>query len=112
MDNGRLVSGWSRRGTGNRLGLTVGESLGIPETGSHEEFIVEHYWGYTRRSPTRTDEYLVEHVPWNVYRVSDPIIDVDFGRTYGDKFAFLSDQPPYSVLFAKGSEVIVYKGNR
>lgn len=108
----RLGYTWSKRDVANQLSVSVGESLGVPATGSVEEFIVEHYWGYTKRSEHRTDEYLVEHRPWEIFATSDAVIDVDFGRTYGKEFAFLTGEKPYSVLFAKGSEVTVYQGSR
>ena len=38
------------------------------------------------------------------------MIDVYFGGTYGEEFAFLANQEPHSVLLAKGSEIAVYKG--
>jgi uncharacterized protein len=111
-DGTRIGYEWSRRGIRNRLSVTIGDDLGVPPAGSCEEFIVEHYWGYTRRSERRTDEYLVEHPPWRLNAASGADINVDFGRTYGDRFAFLSEQRPYSVLFAKGSDVSVYQGSR
>ncbi len=101
---------WSKRGVKNRLAATIGASNGVPGPHSLEHFIVEHYWGYTRRSERRTDEYLVEHPPWELYGVTNRAIEVDFGATYGDKFAFLTNQRPYSILYAKGSEVAVYQG--
>lgn len=101
---------WTKGGVANKLGVELGENLGLPATGSAEEFIVEHYWGYTRRSEYRTDEYLVEHPPWEIFAVSDAITAVDFRKTYGERFAFLTDQRPYSILFAKGSAVTVYRG--
>jgi hypothetical protein len=58
------------------------------------------------------DEYKVEHPKWELYSVKDPEINVDFGATYGDEFAFLNDTEPYSILLAKGSEVAVYKGEK
>jgi uncharacterized protein len=103
---------WSRKNVGNSLSITRDTNLGVPATGSHGEFIIEHYWGYTRRAHSRTDEYKVEHPKWELFSVKDEKIDVDFDRTYGEEFAFLSGQKPYSVLFAKGSEVAVYKGKR
>jgi uncharacterized protein len=106
----RVEYEWSRRGVEDRLAINVGDELGVPSVESLEHFIIEHYWGYTRRSETRTDEYLVEHPPWSLHEVRDAEIDVDFGRTYGDKFAFLSGTKPYSVLFSRGSEIIVYQG--
>jgi uncharacterized protein YqjF (DUF2071 family) len=109
-DNGRVEYDWSKGGVQNRLAVSVGKDLGIPSPESLEHFIIEHYWGYTRRSETRTDEYLVEHPPWALHEAGDAEISVDFGRTYGDRFAFLTDSKPYSVLFTTGSEIVVYQG--
>ena len=102
---------WERNSCKNSLGVSVGESLGVPASGSHGEFIIEHYWGYTKRGNDRTDEYKVEHPKWELFSVENPRIEVDFSRTYGDKFAFLNEQRPFSVLLAKGSEISVYKGS-
>jgi len=101
---------WHRSGSRNSLAVGVGEDLSIPGIGSHGEFIIEHYWGYTKRGETRTDEYKVEHPKWNLRDVMSSEIAVDFGRVYGDAFRFLNDASPYSVLFAEGSEISVYKG--
>lgn len=103
---------WSKNDSHNRLSVEIGESLGVPDAGSHGEFIIEHYWGYTKRSGTRIDEYKVEHPKWELFSVNNEVIDVDFGKTYSDEFAFLSEAKPYSVLLAKGSKVAVYKGKR
>ena len=103
---------WQKGGTANHISISRGNSLGVPEANSHGEFIIEHYWGYTRCGAARTDEYKVEHPKWKLFEAVSPEISVDFGRTYGSEFAFLSDQKPYSVLLAKGSEISVYKGER
>lgn len=95
---------------GESMKVTRGDRIGIPATGSHEEFIVEHYWGYTKRGPMRTDEYKVEHPKWELHATRHSKIRVNFGRWYGAEFAFLADAKPYSVLLAKGSEIAVYKG--
>jgi uncharacterized protein YqjF (DUF2071 family) len=101
---------WSKAGCKNRVTIEVGENLGVPEENSHGEFIIEHYWGYTKRSESRTDEYKVEHPKWELFEVNHAEIGVDFGFTYGKKFSFLSDTKPQSILMAKGSEISVYKG--
>lgn len=103
---------WSRDGKVNRVRAELGTSLGVPDEGSHGEFIIEHYWGYTRRGPRRTDEYKVEHPKWELREVTSSKIDVDFGDVYGNRFAFLNGQDPVSVLFAEGSEISVFKGAR
>jgi len=103
---------WSNAMCRNHLEIEIVESLGVPESGSHGEFIIEHYWGYTARGGGRVDEYKVEHPKWELFSVKNETIDVDFGKTYGAEFAFLSGQKPHSVLLAKGSEVAVYKGKQ
>jgi uncharacterized protein YqjF (DUF2071 family) len=101
---------WEKSGRENTISVESGPNLGVPDAGSHEEFIIEHYWGYTRHSETRTSEYKVEHPKWELFEAMNPRINVDFGFTYGTEFSFLTDAEPYSVVLAKGSEIAVYKG--
>ena len=103
---------WSKPNCENRVAIESGENLGVPEANSHGEFIIEHYWGYTKRGENRTDEYKVEHPKWELFNVNHAEIDVDFRFVYGEKFAFLKDEKPSSILLAKGSEIAVYKGER
>lgn len=78
--------------------------------GSEEEFITEHYWGYTKLTDNRTSEYGVEHPRWSTYPVHDYHIDVDFGSVYGNEFDFLRNEKPVSVLLAEGSPIQVLSG--
>lgn len=103
---------WEKYGVKNRLHVEVAENLGVPPADSEGEFIIEHYWGYTKRGETRTDEYKVEHPKWELYKINYAEIDVDFGKTYGSEFTFLNEQEPASILLAKGSEIAVYKGEK
>jgi hypothetical protein len=74
---------------------------------SEEEFITEHYWGYTPINDKTCSEYGVEHPRWMTYQVNEHQIDVAFDKVYGKKFSFLSSQTPESVMLAEGSEIIV-----
>lgn len=104
-------SWWKGKEPGaNTVGVFRGPSQGIPAEDSHGSFIIEHYWGYTRRGENRTDEYKVEHPKWELFSTERPDIVVDFGVIYGEEFASLTDATPYSVLLAKGSDVVVYRG--
>ena len=107
-----LTYSWSKGGTKNRVHIEIGENLGVPPENSQGEFIIEHYWGYTKRGGDRTDEYKVEHPKWELFDINYAEIDVDFGKTYGEKFDFLSNTEPHSILLAKGSEISVYKGEK
>jgi len=79
--------------------------------GSEEQFITEHYWGYTKIKEKVTYEYAVEHPAWEVYPVLNYNIDIDVRNLYGDKFVALLSQEPRSVFLAEGSEIIV-RGKR
>lgn len=80
--------------------------------GSVEEFITEHYWGYTRLNARSTAEYAVEHPRWQVYPVLGSTIDVDLGAVYGERFQFLTGSAPHSVMLAEGSPILVRTGGR
>ena len=100
---------WQKGSSINGLSVDLGGRRIIKKKSSHGSFIIEHYWGYTKRGE-RTDEYKVEHPKWNLFSTKNESIEVDFGATYGGEFTFLSEQTPYSVVLAAGSNVSVYKG--
>lgn len=103
---------WWKDSERHEIDIKIGENLGVPAKNSHGEFIIEHYWGYTKRDENRTDEYKVEHPAWELFAVNDFTINVDFGILYGEEFAYLNDEKPFSIFMAKGSEVAVYKGEK
>ena len=80
------------------------------EAGSEEEFITEHYWGYTKITNQKTSEYQVEHPRWMVYPTKSYQIEVDFAKVYGAEFGFLITENPKSVFLAEGSEIKVNGG--
>jgi uncharacterized protein YqjF (DUF2071 family) len=85
---------------------TIGPSR-ILETESEEEFITEHYWGYTRQRDGGTVEYRVSHPRWNVWTATEARLDGDLTQVYGDAFARVLDGPPRSAFVADGSAVVV-----
>ena len=109
-DENMIAYRWTRGDLKNSIAVETGENRGVPADGSHENFIIEHYWGYTKRGANHTDEYKVEHPKWELFDVGTAEIKVDFGKTYGEKFAFLNNTQPKSILLAKGSKIGVYKG--
>src|SRR5262249_8682280 len=77
---------WRRAGRWNGLTVTPhGEPL-HPLAGSEEEFITEHYWGYTKQRDGGTIEYEVEHRPWRVWPVASVRYDCDVEAIYGPEF--------------------------
>ena len=75
--------------------------------GSIEEFIFEHYYGYTKINEQQSQEYKVNHPRWQVNKVIDYSINCDFKSMYGNDFSFLSNHEPASVILAEGSPVTV-----
>ena len=101
---------WKLNNKWNSVGVKAeNDPLSFNEN-SEADFITEHYWGYTKISDSKTNEYEVKHPPWKVYNVVDSSIDVDFGATYGSDFEFLNEQKPISIMLAEGSEISV--GNK
>ena len=82
------------------------------ENGSEEEFITEHYWGYTRQRDGGTIEYRVEHPRWNVWRTADASLIGNVAPVYGDEFAHALSGAPRSAFVADGSPVTVYAPTR
>jgi uncharacterized protein YqjF (DUF2071 family) len=107
----RSVSyGWRFEGRDSHIHLTVeGEAREIDE-GSEEEFITEHYWGYTRRRDGGTLGYRVDHPRWRVWTARDSRFDCDVARLYGEQYVDCLQAPPLSAFLADGSHVTVFKG--
>ena len=80
--------------------------------GSEEEFVTEHYWGYTKRSRGNTSEYPVQHPRWSIYPIRKYAINANMGALYGCAFASVDAASPTSVLLAEGSAVTVFGGHR
>ena len=96
----------------NKLGGIVADELTPIMSGSQEEFIFEHYWGYNKASKKTTIEYQVEHITWNVGQVISPVFEGEISKLYGKKFEPFLSVKPYSAFFADGSDVIVRGGTK
>jgi hypothetical protein len=91
--------------------VTSGEAQAIV-AGSEEEFITEHYWGYSAQRDSGTVEYRVEHPPWRVWQVNEARFDCDVAAFYGGQFVEGLKAEPSSAFLAEGSPVTVYQGLR
>jgi hypothetical protein len=98
---------WKINNRWNSLAVTAAAANKEMQTGSFEEFIFEHYYGYTKINSQTTEEYKVNHPRWHTNEVLNYTIDCDFNKMYGPEFAYLSDVEPDSVFVAGGSVVSV-----
>lgn len=99
---------WKKMDQWSRLEAIAGKDPFEPVPGSKEEFITEHYWGYSAIDENRTVEYHVEHPRWSMYTVEQYNIICDFKTLYGNEFGFLDSLQPASVLLAEGSPLTVF----
>ncbi len=98
---------WKINKAWNHIAVTAGTENLTMSAGGIEEFIFEHYYGYTKLNDRVSQEYEVNHPRWRVNKVIDYSIDCDFNSMYGNDFSFLSDCVPGSVIIAEGSPVTV-----
>jgi uncharacterized protein YqjF (DUF2071 family) len=98
---------WKSAGRWNTFSVTTDPVSIDILPGSEEEFITEHYWGYTSQNEFMCSEYGVEHPIWKMYKVNRHVIDVSFAEVYGEQFAFLNSLQPDSIMLAEGSDIVV-----
>ena len=102
---------WRRGRRWETLAMTAtGEPRTAPQ-GSHEEFITEHYWGYTARR-SRCSEYRVEHPCWRLWNAGTTKFDADVATLYGPQFVETLAAPPVSAFIAEGSHIEVHRRTR
>ena len=112
-ENGRLklvAYGWRRRDIWEGFDIVIGNTAKLPEPGSVENFITEHYWGYTKQKDGTTLEYQVAHEPWEIWPAEDTLFLCDTAELYGKEIGPYLDSLPYCAFVAKGSTIIVNKG--
>ena len=98
---------WKINNKWNHIAVNVANTKEPMLAGSIEEFIFEHYYGYTKINEQHSQEYKVNHPRWLVNKVIDFSIHCDFKLMYGNDFSFLNERQPDSVILAEGSPVTV-----
>ena len=91
------------------------QTVGVPtqpQEGSLEQFIAEHYWGYSALRTGGCVEYHVSHVPWQVWATTKAGFEGEAGTLYGCELATVLQRPPDCAFVADGSPVVVFRGNR
>jgi uncharacterized protein len=77
-----------------------------------ENFITEHYWGYSAKSASETIEYRVSHEPWRVWVSTNARFEGDGEALYGAACGEILHRAPDSAFIAEGSPVLVHSGRR
>ncbi len=105
-----LLYEWKRDGAWERV---IALAAGAPRPmrrDSIEEFIAEHYWGYTARGALATREYEVRHPPWEITLLGECFVEADIEALYGRRWVAPLSEAPISTFLAIGSPVSVFPG--
>jgi uncharacterized protein YqjF (DUF2071 family) len=109
---GSVEYSWESQG---RSFFICGAASGVParaKAGSLEQFISEHYFGYTARRDGSTLEYRVTHEPWNIWGADNGVFEGDAAILYGAEFGRALARAPRSAFIADGSPVLVHAPRR
>lgn len=113
-DNGKLSVEyyWKVNGQWDFMKAIADQHSKLYEEGTEENFITEHYWGYTTLRNKLTGQYQVTHPQWRIHTVNSYNIKCSTEALYGKAFLETMQQPPRSVFLAEGSDVAVMQGTQ
>jgi uncharacterized protein len=104
--------GWKWRRGKFRLSARTDGAPSLVAEGTLENFITEHYWGYSAKSADESIEYRVSHDRWRVWVSTDAGFEGDGGALYGSGFGGILRRAPDSAFIAEGSPVLVRTGRK
>lgn len=103
---------WKFKGEWCALEARIPGAPALPREGSLEEFITEHYWGYSATHGAGAREYHVSHVPWRVWNSDAAAFCGNADRIYGPELGAVVRRRPDSAFVADGSPVVVHAAAR
>ena len=111
-DGFRATYRWRNVKDWNSIEVETVGACRLPEAGSIEQFITEHYWGYAAQPDGRSVEYQVTHPSWRVWQVREATFKGDGEDLFPNGLATALRGNPASAFLAEGSAVSVRHGQR
>ncbi len=103
---------WRFDGSWNDISVrTVGVAQ-VPAADSVEQFITEHYWGYSSQRGGGCVEYRVAHPSWKVWQVQQSSFTGEQRNLFGNELSAVLQSAPHSAFLAEGSAVTVMFGRK
>ncbi len=102
----RSARGW------NEISVETAGVAQVPAADSIEQFITEHYWGYSSQRRGGCVEYRVTHPSWKVWQVRQCSFAGDSRDVFGKELAEVVQGTPHSAFLAEGSAVTVMSGRK
>ena len=98
---------WKINQNWNHISVNAYQQSNEMQKGSFEEFIFEHYFGFTKIDDNTTEEYSIHHHRWTINAIEEVDINCNFKDMYGSDFAFLNSLAPTAVFITNGSAIAV-----
>lgn len=109
QDNAEVAYSWKHHGAWSSIYAHATGSGKLPAEHSLEQYITEHFWGYSRQKPGATLEYQVTHARWSLRGASDACFEGDAEAFLGPELAVVLSEPPHCAHIAEGSPIEVLK---
>jgi len=106
----RVEYGWHQGTSHNIIHISPFGDAFPAVQGSEEQFITEHYWGYSAQRGGNAVEYQVTHPAWSIRRAGVARFKGEVASLYGEAFARIVRGQPTSAFLAEGSPVEVMRG--
>jgi len=103
---------WQLNGAWCKLYAHASVAPARAEEGSLEQFITEHYWGYSAQRNGDSLEYHVSHMPCNVWTSTAAGLEGGVSGLCGFELGKVLLRRPDSAFIADGSPVIVSTGKK
>ena len=103
---------WKINNNWDHIRATADKDPILFDESSEENFITEHYWGYTGMRSQMTGEYHVTHPQWRIHKVRSYDVQCSTAILYGKQFESTIQQAPRSVFLAEGSDICVLRGRK
>ena len=107
-----LAYEWRTSGDWSKICAESGGTAQAAAEGSVEQFISEHYWGYTAQRDGGCVEYRVAHPSWRVWQSAKAMFEGDGVPLYGEALGAVLRRAPDSAFIADGSAVELFTGAR
>jgi uncharacterized protein YqjF (DUF2071 family) len=112
VDGMQVQYGWRHGARDHSIDVTASARLNHLESGTLEEFIAEHYWGYTSQRDGSTVEYRVSHPSWRIRPATSARLNCNPRTLYGPQFSAFLTTHPDSAFLAEGSAVELFQGRK
>ncbi|MDX2249338.1 MAG: DUF2071 domain-containing protein [Bacteroidia bacterium] len=95
-------------GKSHNIMARFSDKKSLPPADSVEYYFKEHDLGIGVSHKGKPLQYEVRHPEWEIFKLKNYRLDIDFGLVYGKQWAFLANTTPHCALLAVGSKIEVF----